>query len=520
MKLYRNISILALTFALASCGGDGINTTTTTTGTTNTAPTVNAGTDQTVTVGTNVTLNSTASDADGDSLSYTWTQTSGTDVTLSSTTTADPTFTAPASATSAVFSLSVSDGTVTTTDTVTITVQTATTTATAAGWILNDGSKRSTEIFTDSTQSEGALFDIQSAQIQTVNGVEFAVVSRTNIPDYEIEATQEIIDELNNRPLASRDFALGSTNLNVGDTIVFGQDIGYGATGDNCAETGGQGYWPPGPACPVVATEEGYFTTAPTQRDEDVDGACETGIGTIGYLVNGAGIFGWGDTQSYNGDGVFQNLAVAFEIYDLDVCAGHSANGDYHQHSYGRCLQELVGDDGSAHSPLIGFAADGFPIYGPYESANTFALSGWVARDYGADASVGGCDTPDERTCVLVDQYDVDAGVEDAPTDGPLTTDVITSQSGNSVIAISGSYFEDFYYTGATVAGAQLDQYNGHDSGDGKGYHYHFTQKLEGGVTKLAFPYTFGPRYRGDIPDNAVGSCGSEGGGTMGPGGR
>ena len=30
-------------------------------------------------------------------------------------------------------------------------------------------------------------------------------------------------------------------------------------------------------------------------------------------------------------------------------------------------------DDGKGHSPLIGFAFDGFPVYGPYETAGVLA---------------------------------------------------------------------------------------------------------------------------------------------------
>lgn len=523
MKLFVSASVSTIALALAGCGGSsgGSGTTTTTTPTpTNTAPVVDAGAAQTVATGADVALDATASDADGDALTYTWSQTSGTDVTLSSTSIEDPSFTAPGTATSLVFSLSVSDGTATTTDEVTISVTDGTTGTggTADEWIVNT-TKRSTEIFEDTTQTQGVLFGVQVAEIQTIDGVDYAYVETEAIPDFEIIITDEILDELNNRPKASSDFSTGSASVNVGDTVVFGQDIGYGRANDNCNETGGTGYWPPGPACPIMQSKEAYFTLSPTPRDEVADGACEGGIGGIGFLVNGASIFGWGDTQSYNGEGVFQNLALAFEIYDLDICYGHSANGDYHQHSYGRCLKELLGDDGSDHSPIIGFSADGYPIHGPYEAADTLALSGWKTRDYGAPEAEGGCGTPDERTCVLVDQYDLSAGVTAAASNGPKTTDVVTTQSSNEVVAISGSYFEDFYYAGAPVTGAQLDQYNGHDTDDGRGYHYHFTQKLEDGEIKLAFPYTHGPRFRGDIPDNGITQCGSTGGGGGGPGG-
>jgi hypothetical protein len=33
-------------------------------------------------------------------------------------------------------------------------------------------------------------------------------------------------------------------------------------------------------------------------------------------------------------------------------------------------------DDGTGHSPLIGFAFDGYPIYGPYEAAGQLAKDG------------------------------------------------------------------------------------------------------------------------------------------------
>lgn len=522
MKFFLSASFSTLALALVGCGGSGSDSVPATPNPVNSAPVVDAGNAQTVATGANITLNATASDAEGDSLTYAWTQSSGTVVTLSSTSTEDPTFTAPATATSLVFSLSVSDGTDITTDSVTISVTDGTvgTGGTAENWIVNT-TKRSTEIFEDTTQTQGVLFGVQVAEIQNIDGVDYAYIETESIPDFEIVITDEIVAELNNRPKASSDFSTGSTSANVGDTVVFGQDIGYGRANDNCDETGGTGYWPPGPACPIMQSKEAFFTQSPTERDEAADGACETGIGSIGFLVNGASIFGWGDTQSYNGEGVFQNLAIAFEIYDLDICYGHSANGDYHQHSYGRCLRELLGDDGTGHSPIIGYAADGYPIYGPYEAADTFALSGWVARDYGASEAEGGCGTPDERSCLLVDQYDLSAGVTDAPSDGPKTTDIVTTQSRNEVVAVSGSYFEDFYYAGAEVTGAQLDQYNGHDAGDGRGYHYHFTQKLEDGEVKLAFPYTHGPRFRGDIPDNGVTTCGTAGGGGNGgpPGG-
>lgn len=61
-------------------------------------------------------------------------------------------------------------------------------------------------------------------------------------------------------------------------------------------------------------------------------GGCSTGLGAVGYLVNGVGIFDATDGTSYENQDVWHNNAVSFEYYDLDVCLGHAApNGQYHR---------------------------------------------------------------------------------------------------------------------------------------------------------------------------------------------
>ena len=52
----------------------------------------------------------------------------------------------------------------------------------------------------------------------------------------------------------------------------------------------------------------------------------------------------------------------------MDRCCGHpSPDSRYHYHKYPVCVKSPWADDGEDHSPLIGWAFDGFPIYGPYE---------------------------------------------------------------------------------------------------------------------------------------------------------
>lgn len=84
--------------------------------------------------------------------------------------------------------------------------------------------------------------------------------------------------------------------------------------------------------------------------------------------------------------------------------------------------------------------------------------------------------------------------------------------------ADAGYYYEDYYYAGADAVGPQLDQFNGHDNDDGRGYHYHITlTKDDQGDLQPAFPYTIGPRFYGELPANALSNCGGATGGGPPP---
>ena len=337
-------------------------------------------------------------------------------------------------------------------------------------WIINNDT---TSTYIYQSDGTGIYEDVQSAEVVAVDinstDIDYIYVQASGIPKYDITITQDIVDELNGRPKADSDFFNGATTAEVGERVLFGQDIGYNSSSENCDTTGGSGYWPPGPGCPTVQDKQAYFPVDPTETDT----TCATGLGMVGLMVNGTSIYNWGDGQT-EGDGIWYNLAPVAEKYDVDICGGHAANGDYYHHAYTSCLADLVGDDGSEHSPIYGYAADGYPVYGPYESADTLAISGWVIRDYGANTSEGGCGTEGLRTCILVDEYDISQGVEQVE-EGPTIGETVTSLSGNTFEADSGYFYEDYYYAGNTVEGAQLDEHNGHDTGDGKGYHYHLT---------------------------------------------
>lgn len=381
-------------------------------------------------------------------------------------------------------------------------------------WIYNT-SESSEKIFESPTNSTGVLEDVQGTAEVTVDSVDYIYVEATGIPKYDVVITDDIYDGLSDRPKVSTDFNGGTVTTAVGDTVVFGENIGYNSnstTDGNCTTTGGTGYWPPGPGCPIDVAKEQFLPADP----EPNTGVCENGLGAAGIMVNGTSIFNWGDGQS-EGTGIWYNLAPVAESYDVDICGGHAANGEYHHHFYTSCLADLVGDDGSEHSPIYGYVADGYPIYGPYESDGTLAVSGWLMRDYGATASEGGCGTAGQRTCTMIDEYDLSQGVDSTVDAGPDIGESVTSLSNNTFNADDGFYYEDYYYAQASATGVQLDQYNGHDNGDGRGYHYHLTLTDEAGTLTPSFPYTVGPRFYGELESNSMASCSSGAGGPPGP---
>ena len=96
------------------------------------------------------------------------------------------------------------------------------------------------------------------------------------------------------------------------------------------------------PADPVMAA-------APTCLGLGVIGV----IGVIGVMLTGARLF-----NALDADG---RDAAAHEVQD--ACGGHPQSaGTYHYHNMSNCLPQK--DKIGEHSPLLGYIADGFGIYG------------------------------------------------------------------------------------------------------------------------------------------------------------
>ena len=104
-------------------------------------------------------------------------------------------------------------------------------------------------------------------------------------------------------------------------------------------------------------------------------------MGPIGVALNGVVFF-----NPFEQGGM--NAVDGYSEVWLDSCCGHpQQTGVYHYHKYPTCVKSPFPDDGTEHSPVIGFAFDGFPIHGPYESAGVMAMD--LMGDQGLDVCNG-----------------------------------------------------------------------------------------------------------------------------------
>jgi hypothetical protein len=125
----------------------------------------------------------------------------------------------------------------------------------------------------------------------------------------------------------------------------------------------------PWPSDPNVPSNQGFVWKITRNPVKNPGSPVVVGLGHIGVLTNGVSIFNSQDANSYNNLGYWHQNAYYFESVSFDSCNGHPApGGELHNHINPRCLYNDA--DSTQHSPIIGFAFDGFPIYGPYGYAN------------------------------------------------------------------------------------------------------------------------------------------------------
>jgi len=93
-------------------------------------------------------------------------------------------------------------------------------------------------------------------------------------------------------------------------------------------------------------------------------------MGMIGVTLNNVVLFNAVDAR---GDD-----AAAHEM--LDACHGHpERRGAYHYHDLSPCLSDAR--DASGHSVLVGYAIDGFGLYGPYDGTGEAQITNAALDD-------------------------------------------------------------------------------------------------------------------------------------------
>ena len=156
----------------------------------------------------------------------------------------------------------------------------------------------------------------------------------------------------------------------------------------NCIPEYAIGPWP---GNPNSASPQNVVLEFPRVPVENTGTAVYTAGGLIGLWSNGVGIFNPEDAFSWDNSTSawtmgFANYttgwnrnALIFEGPGFDSCLGHpQQQGMYHNHVNPKCLYNST--DSTHHSPIIGYALDGYPIYGAYGYASTTSASGPIKR--------------------------------------------------------------------------------------------------------------------------------------------
>lgn len=142
----------------------------------------------------------------------------------------------------------------------------------------------------------------------------------------------------------------------------------YGTQGYNpsyIAEQDATYYLPMNPKV-LKTLPKGKWTEDANHRWTLVDGekvtAMQLPMGSIGAAVNGVVFYNPFDAGMTDASSI------------MDRCCGHpSPDYRYHYHKYPICVNTPYVDKGQGHSPVIGFAFDGLPVYGPYETEGVMA---------------------------------------------------------------------------------------------------------------------------------------------------
>lgn len=316
-----------------------------------------------------------------------------------------------------------------------------------------------------------------------------------------------ILNWLQNTTITGRHYVKGNSTPVVDAALANCQSVKYSETSVYVATNGIPTYIT-GPFLdnnPSLATAQNAIFKLPLNPVQNTGVATATTGGNIGLFINGVALFDYRDGVSWSnasqalkggpsggtGDGVWNRDAIVAERAGFDCAKAHPAMGNYHHHQNPSAFSldlkvisnvctlyaadGLYAIDSTKHSPLIGFAYDGFPIYGAYGYKNADGTGGIVRMKSSFSL----------RNITTRTTYATGATV----TAGP---DVSTTYP-------LGLFREDYQYNATSAATPDfLDEHNGRfciTPEYPKGIYCYFATVDEN--WNSAYPYVVGPTFYG-----------------------
>lgn len=238
-----------------------------------------------------------------------------------------------------------------------------------------------------------------------------SLIAGITLPLCSLQAqTNPIITSwLQNNSVTGTYYVNGNSTALPNNLLVNCQKVEY-STNWVYISTKGIPAYPTGPFLdgnPSVASDQNAIFKMTLNPVQNTGTPSPTTGGNIGQFINGVALFDYRDGVAWNtaanalcggpgnppcpgGPGAsmpWNRDAIVAEKAGFDCSKGHPAMGNYHHHQNPSAFKldlqvissicNLYDADGlytintSQHSPLIGFAADGFPIYGAYAYTNT-----------------------------------------------------------------------------------------------------------------------------------------------------
>lgn len=327
----------------------------------------------------------------------------------------------------------------------------------------------------------------------------------------------------NNSETGSYYFSGNSTTVS-NNILVNCQSVEYS---DNFTYISTQGIpaYPTGPFSdgnPSNAEAQNNIYKMPLNPQPNNSTPTNTTGGNIGVFINGVALFDYRDGVAWNnntnylcggpgyppcpgGPMATQNWnrdAIPAEMGGFDCSKGHPAQGNYHHHQNPSAFKldlEVVSDicnlydaeglyaiDAENHSPLIGFAYDGYPIYGAYGFKNSDGSGGITRIESGYQLRniTSRTNGPDLNQVVTISQ-------------GPNT--------GSQETMFLGYFREDYEHVEHTDEEEYLDEHNGRFCVTPEypnGTYAYFATVDEN--WNSAYPYAVGPTFYGVYENRIV----------------